>query len=612
MVERIISAQFVKVVLKLKIFGEIIGWVLGDLYKHAKGLLSVIFILNVIGVITRLGVIAIFITFVHAQTKGEPVIIRGFELPTDTGAMTLSLWGLLIVGLAVTTGAISYIVEVISFKLARDTMDRRMNSAMTVLAAGQSKPLNLSWGEDEMKLTSRKLLTGDPIMLARAVLILAMLMIPITTFLVATIVLLFLDAKLTLILCPLLLLYAIPFYKLNRVVATASRNYEECSVERSRMLGKLLQFATQTQYPGIDRPAWAYAYPTDPSVRNVIHAYRSIILSRRRIGFMQDIFMGLSLAAALVVFGVFLNTGKLAWVPFLSYFLALRYSVLSMGQIAVLVTAVTRFIPQLRRLKEFTSFELNQSGDQQHKPQDHVITLRPRKPLIDGTIEQLNLAPGDVLFCFQPVPADAYSLKEFSEQLIAEPALSKSLLNDAFLRGDLCSFPSLTIAQIVTGSHSPTKVDIHACEQVLNSCGVLDELTDLDKGMQTIMTPMIQQTLSQECQFAMCLVPGLRSNKKYFLLSWRAMLTMHEESRAKILSIMSDRVVLLLSNSLTKWLPPEASHALLMDNTGLRGIGDSQWFKAAVEQRLAAASYREAPVIDYSDLTDEDEMMATL
>lgn len=605
------NAQLVQVAKKVRLSGEIVGWVLGDLYQHAKGLLGVIFALNVLGVLARLGVIVVFITFVHAQTSGNPVVIRGFELPSDTGALTLSLWGLLIVLLAAATGALSYVVEVMSFQLARETMDRRMDAAMTVLAAGQSRPMDL-WGEDGMKLASRKLLTGDPIMLARAVLLITRLMIPLATVSIATAVLLFLDARLTLILCPLLALYALPLYKLNRVVAKASRAYEECSLERARMLGQLLQFATQTQYPGKDRPAWAEAYANDPSVRNVIRAYRSIILSRRRVGFMQDIFLGLSLAAALVVFGVFLTSGKMAWVPFLTYFIALRYAVMSLGEIAVLVTAVTRFLPQLQRLKEFTSYDLERSSDQCREPEDRTITLHPHEPLIDGTLEQLMMTPGDVLFCFQPVPADAYSLEEFADQLIGEPAASKAFLGDLFLRGDLCAFPLLTVAQIVTGSQAPSREDVQACEQVLKSCVVLDELTGLEQGMQTIMTPQVQQTLSQQCQFAMCLVPGLRTNKKYFLLSWRAMLTMHEESRAKVLSLLSDRVVLLLSNSATKWLPPEASHALLMDATGLRGIGDAAWLKGAVEQRLAAASVGAGAMIESSDLSDDDELMATL
>lgn len=596
---------------RVRLFGNIVGWVLGDVYRNAKGQFVLIFALSVLGVIARLGVIAVLMTFVHAQTSGRPVVVGGFELPSDTGFWTLTLWGGSVLLLSVATGLANYLAEVRNFRLAREAMDRAVGRTLAVVAAGQSRPLTV-WANDGMKGMARKVVMGDAMMLARSVLLIGGLSVSMTTFLIAVVALFIFNAQLTTILAPVFLIYAVPFYMLNRAVVNASREYEDRRTERAGVLGGLLAFASQTQYPGVTRPAWTELYQADPSVSGAMDAFRGIIMPRRRVAFLQDVFLGVILLVLLVVFGSFLVSDELAWVPFISYFVALRFAITGMGGTAAIVTAMNRFVPQLLRLKEFTSYDLERSGDERREPEDRPITLQPHEPLIDGTLEQLTTAPGDVLFCFQPVLADAYSLEEFADQLIGEPAASKAFLSDLFLRGDLCAFPSLTVAQIVTGSQAPSREDIQSCEQVLKSCGVLDELTGLEQGMQTIMTPQVQQTLSQQCQFAMCLVPGLRTNKKYFLLSWRAMLTMHEESRAKVLSLLSDRVVLLLSNSATKWLPPEASHALLMDATGLRGIGDAAWFKGAVEQRLTAASVDAGAMIESSDLSDDDELMATL
>ncbi len=119
------DSQIVQVVKKVRLFGEVVGWVLGDVYQHAKGLLGVIFAPNVLGVFARLGVIAVLMTFVQAQTSGKPVVLRGFELPSDPELGILMLWGSAVLLFSLATGSANYLAEVMNFRLAREAMDTR-------------------------------------------------------------------------------------------------------------------------------------------------------------------------------------------------------------------------------------------------------------------------------------------------------------------------------------------------------------------------------------------------------------------------------------------------------------------------------------------------------
>ena len=103
---------------------------MGDVYRNAKILFVVIFVLN------ALGVIAVLMIFVHAQTSGQPVVMLGFELPSDPERGTLTLSGSAVLLPSLATGSASYLAEVMSFRLAREAMDRAVDRILAVVGAG--------------------------------------------------------------------------------------------------------------------------------------------------------------------------------------------------------------------------------------------------------------------------------------------------------------------------------------------------------------------------------------------------------------------------------------------------------------------------------------------
>ncbi len=141
MAGRALHTNLSQVTRRVRLFGNIVGWFLTDARRNAKRLFVLIFALSVLGVFARLGAIGSFMTYVHAQPKDQPIIVRGVELPSDTGLWTLLLWGSAALGLAITTGIATYLADVTTFRMAREAMRRVVDRAMTVVAAGQTRPL---------------------------------------------------------------------------------------------------------------------------------------------------------------------------------------------------------------------------------------------------------------------------------------------------------------------------------------------------------------------------------------------------------------------------------------------------------------------------------------
>lgn len=613
MAARSLSTQLTQVVMKVRVFGEIVGWLAGDLYQHAKGLLITIFALNVIGVISRLGMIAVLMTFVHAQTSGRPVVVRGFELPSDSGFWTLMLWGSLVLLLSVTTGVVNYLAEVKNFRLAREAMDRTVDQTLAVVAAGQSRPLTV-WANEGMKAMARKVVMGDAMMLARSVLLIGGVTVSVTTFVLATVVLFILNAQLTAILAPVFLVYAVPFYKLNRAVVNASRDYDDLRLERAYVLGGLLRFASQTQYPGIIHPVWTERYQADPSVSGAMDAFRGIIMPRRRVAFLQDVFIGVILLVSLVGFGSTVLSDKSAWVPFLTYFVFLRYSLTGMGGTATMVTAVNRFVPQLRRLKEFVFLDVEAAAVGIDK-EEKLWTFQAAGSELKGSALSAKPQPGDFIACIDPCPTDSYCLVEFCQRLLGTNNRIKCnhLLGAMFYCGDIRSFPGLSIMHILTGEKESDSTTIDQAKRVLERLGVLNEIEALPMGVQTILGPETTEELSQLCFYALCLVPGIRSSKRYFVLDWKPLGRMGSEARKAVFDILSDRIVLLDSKRTPADLLSQASLVFVLDEAAIIGIGDAEWFNRVARQHLLDIQDTVAVGGDGDKLlSDEEEMVDDL
>ena len=561
-----------------RLFGNIIFWMMMDIRRSAKGLYGRIVAFSVLSVCARLGAIGSFMVYVNAQLKAQPIVLAGVELPSDTGLWTLLIWGSAAFLLASATGLSTYLADVTSFRMSREAMRRVVDRAMVIIAAGQNRPLAMG---DQFGLTkaTRKALTGDALMYMRAMLVLGGVAIPLTTFVVAAAVLMKLNLQLTLILVPVLMIYVIPFYALNRAVATASRSYEECRQHRAGVLTRLLDFASQTQYPGVTRPVWTELYQADPSVRGSMDAFRGIILARRRVAFLQDGFFGVILLVILVAFGSFLLSEDFAWIPVLAYFVALRFAVTGMGGTAAVVTAVNRFAPQLNRLNEFLSLDM-EAAAVGIDPEAKSWTFRTAGPGLDGSALSVKPQPGDFIACIDPCPTDSYRLIEFCQRLLGTSNQTKCnrLLGAMFYCGDVRSFPGLPIVQILTGEREPEATTIDQAQRVLERFGVLNEIKALPLGMQTILTPESTDGLSPLCRYALCLVPGVRSSRQYFVLDWKPLARMGSEARQVVFDNLSDRIVMLISKRTPVDLLSQASLVVVLDESTISGIGDTDWF----------------------------------
>lgn len=573
-----IKAQLAIAAQKVRLFGDIIFWMLTDLWQNAKQLSFSIIGFSIASVFTRLGIIGILMIFVKAQTEDKPIIIRGYEIPSDTSFATLALWGGCVLIFATATGIFSYTAEALAFRLSRRAMARATDKALTVIAAGQTHSLSL-WANGEMKSISRKAMIGDSMMLMRAMLVLGGIAVPLITLCIAAIALFWLDTKLTLFLMPVIAIYAIPFYLLNRGIATASLEYEKRRLVRSREIHKILDFASQTQYPGNLRPVWADYLKADPSTEAAIDSFRVIILSRRKMAMLQDILYGVILCVLLIVFGSFLLADKITWLPLLWYLLALRYAMTGMNGTASLVIALNRFAPQIKRLKQFITFEIPDGSEEVVSQPTKPLCIQAIEPKLDGSMNSASPQAGEIIACIGAANVNSYYVRDFCEKLLGNSKQSRSMIKDLVYCGDVKVIPQLRICELATGKSDPDSSTIKSAESALNRLGVLSEIQNLPKGMDTVFSESVAENISAACRYAICLASALSSSRKYIILDWRPLSRIQEAGRKKILDALADRVVVLVFINGQGYQVSNATLVVVMDETAVRGIGDLHWYK---------------------------------
>jgi len=325
-----------------------LAWVARSLRRVAPTPALAGAVLSALGVASRTLTVSTLLLFIHARTDERVPTVMGMELPVDLTPLVTMGWATAILTAAVLTAIFAYGAELRAMTASRCLQAHVLKSTIQAVSAGLIDPPALASTDPA---SSRSSLAGDSTMIVRAGMIAQGLVTPALMLAASLVVLFALNATLSAAVLLLCGGYAVPFYLLSRDVARASREYEELRTSRSGVLRRVLQYATGT-YAAADssqRKDLDEALE-DPALEASSLALRRIILARRRVAFLQDLFLGVVLTVILVLFAIATGEGRTEWALFLTYVVAIQFALSAMRTFFSLLTGFTRFLPQLERL----------------------------------------------------------------------------------------------------------------------------------------------------------------------------------------------------------------------------------------------------------------------
>lgn len=376
-----------------------------------------------------------------------------------------------------------------------------------------------------------------------------------------------LSPGLTAVVAAVLAAYAVPFYWLNLNVVRASREHEVQGRESAAAVSRLVAFLLDRSAPGGRR--WA----DGRVLRGGLEALRDILLARRRVQRLQDVFFGVILVVVLLVFGVFIARDSASWSGLIAYLAALRFASTAMSTAARFVTATNRFLPQVRRYVEFPSGPRSVAAPRAAAA-GQELELVAVDPKLPGTAASLRVVPGDRVLCAWAPPLSAVTLPAFLGALCGGDGRSHP--GGVFFYGGNAPLPPVRLADMAGRADGAAG----RAETLLEKLGLHDEVRGLPRGLHEVLTPEVAARLTPSLRYTLGALEGLLADWRLVVLGWPALDRLDAPFRRRLLDLLGDRIVIVVSPELTALQPEELPVTVVLDDAGVHGIGPATWHES--------------------------------
>jgi len=572
----------------------LLRWLAPDVFRHARGQMIRMLALSGLGVGLRAASAAVLVLFVDAQQKGREASILGVALPSAPTLANLCLWGG--AGLVFTIGAVvaSYRCDRLIFDLARGYVEDWSRAVLRFVAAGGAVRIAGTDGPSGPRPAAR-LVAGSSFQLVRVVIAALSIVLPAITGLAAVAVLFATQALLTAILIPIGIGYAWLLARIQRgTVRAVERRIALAGASRRDTLRMMSALEIQ-RFPAGGEPRWLAEFPARSWMSAALDAYRKVLFAKRRVGYLGDLFQGVSMLLVLLVFGGVIATEAASWTVLLTYAVALGYAVRSLSSASKFVTAANRSLPKARRYLDFIRShpDLANAGSARAEGfGDDWPALEVAPPALPGSAARLPLRPGETLLCVHPAPLGNAVLEELCLALAnGDPRLARALEGELFTVQGLGPLPERPLLDHLP-PHPDRAAQARAVRAALASLGVEGELASAIDDADRAIASTEDERLSPPARLALRLLPGLLSARRLVAIDHDVFERLDAAHRRLFILALADRILILTASRPPKSVASEVRTTLVVGPDAVLGIGALAWFESVA--RPAVADWAEA------------------
>lgn len=568
---------------------QLLRWLAPDVFRHARGRMLGMLALSGIGVGLRAAAAAVIVLFVDAQQNGRGAELLGFALPSEPTPRNLCLWGG--AGLAFTLGAVaaSYRCDRLIFDLARTYVEDWSRIVVRYVAAGGAIRVAGTNERSGPKPASR-LVAASSFQLVRVVIAALSVVLPAITGLAAIAVLFATQALLTTILIPIGVGYGWLLGRLQRGTVRGVERRIELSRRSRRDTLRMMHALEAQRFPAGGEPRWLVDYPDRSWMAVSLDAYRSVLFAKRRVGYLGELFQGVSLLVILLVFGSVIAADGASWTVLLTYAVALSYAVRSLSSASKFVTTANRSLPKVRRYLDFirSSPDLATAGSHRTERFDgHWPSLEVAEPALPGSAARLELRPGEPVLCVHPAPLANAALEGFCLALASgDPRLARTLESELFTVQGLAAIPERRLVEYLP-PHPEREEQWSRVRATLEALGVLNELDSAIGDRDRLLASGEDERLSVPLRLGMRLLPGLLSPRRLVAVDHETFERLDAAHRRRLVEALADRIILLTASRPPKAPAGEIRRTLVVGLETVLGVGDVAWFESVARPAIA-------------------------
>ncbi|MCP9487654.1 MAG: hypothetical protein MSC30_17550 [Gaiellaceae bacterium MAG52_C11] len=569
-------------------FGRVYSWLLRDVLSESRLRAIAVAALNLVAAALQWASVLILLSYVNAQVVSGAggLGLPGLEdLQSTIGDSrgTLVIWGASALTIAILGAVIGYRAQVMGFDIAR-RYSRRAGAKIISAVESNSDLLTAAsrdQGEENPVRILRSALLRETTFVLRSLFLIIRSSQFLARLLVAGGLLVFIDPLLTAALLGLGLLFAVPLYEVNRKTAAASVEYERSNLAASRFASWLANLVIHSDRSSASEGRLSSLYERSRAVDDRHRALSDIHLAHYRAQYLLVAFAGLAAVAVLFAFGFSGTDDVDRWTTALLYIAALLAASASLTSTSATVTAMSRFAPQVRRYTRLvrgadTETEARQPSSEPCSLPD-AIRVGPEQ--LEGSAKEHRVEPGAPIFVFDPQRLDRTSLEDLLRRLFGlEPVEATRMRADAFLCGDIGSLPE-----------SP------------DVAGFVEEMVGMQDGLHAD---------GGDLHFAVTVLQGLSSGAPILALGWRSFSALDAGVRGHLLARAGEATVLVVSERMPGHQPDEVTATVILDQDGVRGIGDASAHREWAQQLRVDSEFAASPKGGAGDLGLDDELDA--
>jgi len=573
----------------------------------AEGKLRVVSVtgMSLLGASAQAGTIVALNFFVKGIESDLPTVVPYLGFPIQSDVRTLVALVAVVLGLQMVSASASYYVAITSRAIARAF---HLKSGAQTIEAFSRIPY-LRPGLTNARGDLRAAIIRYPRILGMA------LEQMVGTLQAACyiggflVVLLKISLEVSLITLPVFIL-VLPFlYRLSTQTQKAAKAYFG---DAKQHVGRFVQAQVQASDQINVHPAFYAAtrkqqFHDSEAVRDYLDTYDQVRLSQQRSVLITSLFRGFLLCLILAVLGTFSVRGSYSWGELLVYVLAL-------WQLVNQVQGMTAGLVSLNRLQPRIANYYTVRAMLDEKTATDPAAARLEGPLVihsqgllEGDAGRLEATRGDRILYLTDAAPSRMKFADVLAPLLAACREQKRVLRAASFCSGADTCPKLQLSAMVLGSETPSAEQRANLEARIADLGLAQELASLPDGSTSFLSEETWSAISPKLRVALRILSLAESSSEVLFLDWGLIGSVEKDFAARLLGILDDRIVLLVSRDgriECEW----AEGFVVSENEKIVGIGGAGWWETILPYRQQRVPRREYGGPE-DDRDDEDEDM---
>ncbi len=365
-----------------------------DGFRNHWARIAGVTLLNLFGVLATAAVFLGVAAYARHLEGGGAKRILGIELALSTESRTL--WtSIAVLGALGILGAIAmYAAE---WQITRIAAAYQRKCAQRLLGIASSEE-HLGWQalvDGSPRSALQKLLYSAKIT-AFALRSILRVILPVIIVLISATALVIVDAMLTALLLPVLAVYLIPLYLVNRGVSRQQRAFKEISPRVKRQIGDGLRALDASETLEAKNQAAVSAFEGEAHDEAATLFWKRR-LANQRVQMVNMSFFIICLLALFVFFGLKTQSGERTWAEFLIFIVALRFVFYGVRKTTSRLVKLSRFLHEYRAYSEFIdeAEQLRRTNETPARALPDALIFRCGKDGLWNSAPRLRLARGE-------------------------------------------------------------------------------------------------------------------------------------------------------------------------------------------------------------------------